>query len=56
MEEMKLTFLRRFDNPLSKYLIFKELLARNGFFGLFNKVGKGSGNSLWYKVCKEIVL
>ena len=44
---MKLTFLRLFDNPLSKYLIFKKFLACNGFFGLFTKFKKRSGNSLW---------
>ena len=31
------------------YILFlKEFLACNGFFGLFTKVKKGSGNSLWY--------
>ena len=29
-------------------LFLKEFLACNGFFGLFTKVKKGSGNSLWY--------
>ena len=47
-EKMKLTFLRLFDNPLSQYLILKEFLACNSFFGSFTKVKKGSGNSLWY--------
>ena len=28
-------------------LFLKEFLACNGFFGLFTKVKKGSGNSLW---------
>ena len=46
-KKMELTFLRLFDNPLWKYLL-KESPACNGFFGLFTKVKKRSGNSLWY--------
>ena len=34
--------------PFQNILFLKEFLACNGFFGLFTKVKKGSGNSLWY--------
>ena len=30
-------------------LFSKEFLACNGFFGLFTKVKRGSGNSLWFE-------
>ena len=40
-----LTFLRVFDNSLSKYLILKEFFACNGCFGLFNKIKKEPGTS-----------
>ena len=43
---MELIFSRLFDNLLSKYLILKEFLAWNGYFGLFNTIKKGSGTSL----------
>ena len=39
---MKLTFIRLFDNLLSKYPFLKKFLTCNGFFGLFSKIEKGS--------------
>ena len=48
-EKIKLTFLRLFDNPLSKYILknlfFKEFLVSNGCFGVFTKNKKGSATS-----------
>ena len=45
---MKITFLRLFDNPLSKYRIFKRVSCVQWLFVWFTKVKKGSGNSLRY--------
>ena len=46
-QKIKLTFLRLFDNPFSKHLIFKKFLECNGCFGLLNKIKKGSGAGFW---------
>ena len=46
-KKVKLTFLKLFDNTLSKYAILKELIGCNGCFGLFTKIKKGSGTSFW---------
>ena len=46
-EKIKLNFERFFDNPLSKYLIFKCFFAWIGFIGLLTKIKKGSGTSFW---------
>ena len=40
-EKSKLNFLKVFDNPLSKYLILKKILAFNGCFRLFTKIKRG---------------
>ena len=40
---MKLTFIRLFDNLLSKYPFLKKFLTCNGFFGLFTKLKRGLG-------------
>ena len=44
-----LTFLRVFDNPLSKYffLLLKKFLVCNGCFGIFTKIKRGSETSFW---------
>ena len=42
-EKIKLTFLRLFDDPISKYLFLKEFLACNGCFELFAKMKRGLG-------------
>ena len=46
-ENKKLTFLRLFDNPLSKYLVLKRISCMQWLFGLFSKIKKGSGTSFW---------
>ena len=46
-KKLKLTFLKLFDNTLSKYAILKELIGCNGCFELFTKIKKGSGTSFW---------
>ena len=46
-KKVKLTFLKFFDNTLSKYAILKELIGCNGCFGLFTKTKKRSGTSFW---------
>ena len=45
--KIKLSFLKLFDNSLSKYLICKRILACNDCFGLFNKIKMGSGINFW---------
>ena len=42
-EKMKVTFLRLFDNPPSKYLIFKKIYCMQWLFWLFTKVKRGLG-------------
>ena len=46
-KKVKLTFLKLFDNALSKYAILKELIGCNGCFGLLTKIEKESGTSFW---------
>ena len=46
-KKVKLTFLKFFDDTLSKYAILKELIGCNGCFGLFTKIKKRSGTSFW---------
>ena len=45
-EKIKLTLLRLFESPFSKYLIFKCFLAFNDCFGLFTKLQRGLGLTL----------
>ena len=45
--KIKLSFLKLFDNSLSKYLICKRIFACNGYFELFNKIKMGSGYNFW---------
>ena len=40
---MKLTLLRLFDNPLSKYLVFKDFLHAMAFLGYLPKLKRGLG-------------
>ena len=57
---MNLSFLRLFDNPLSKYIVLKQFLACNDCFWLFTKIIKRSGTSFcctfsaWF-FCKNIL-
>ena len=46
-EKIKLTFLRLFDNPLSKYLIFKRISCMQWLFWVITKIKQGSGTSFW---------
>ena len=45
--QIKLSFLKLFDNSLSNFWFVKEFLACNSCFGLFNKIKKGFGINFW---------
>ena len=46
-EKIKLTFLRVFDYPISKYLTDKRIFACNGCYGLFTQIKSGSWTNFW---------
>ena len=44
-------FLRFFDNPLSKCLIFKTISCMQWLFWVICKIMKGSRTGFWYIIC-----
>ena len=42
-KKKKVNFFKAFDNPFSKYLIFKRISECNGCFGLFAKIKRDLG-------------